>query len=388
MSLQFQLGAMDRCKAMFQRILVVLLGVALLGQLALLPAGANGLSVQSISEDAHSHGSLLERDLIIPRVNRIERYFTDAGSHTHFARALDAGMVQQGARFICALNKRTYPPASTWINPADITNDIEGWQTLNLAADPPIFVTLSPWLNANGLSTNAGSYTTVQTRNVENKPGSGTKSPTGAAMKNIYNLGDGTIIVEDVTTPRAMVDVLIRQHDKIVELYVSMEMPASAAGPAPVASDYVVPALGAWSDIAYLQIARVAGGNAGQMKNVKRIIQYHNPSLEVINKSTQDQIKEALATVGKGVGDVRIDLGHAAETFPAASEACQALFKTPNGNGGYFLFAQHPDQLGSKTLDSISVFTSERNQADNSAANGEDVSVWFFMVASFIDVPS
>ncbi|KAH7129819.1 hypothetical protein B0J13DRAFT_644791 [Dactylonectria estremocensis] len=382
MSLQFQLGAMDRCKAMFQRVLVVLLGAALLSQLALLPTRANGLSIQSISEGDHVHGSLLERDLIIPRVNRIERYFTDAGSHTHFSRALDEGMVQQGARFICALNERRYLAASAWTDPNNLEGDVEGWRTTDRDADPPIINTLEPWLSVNGLSSDATSYQTVISRNDKNKPGSGNGEPTGATMKNIFNLGDGTVIVEDVTNPNSMPALIEANYKKNLAEFIKQGSDPAWLGPAPDPSNYVIPDLAKWSDIAYLQIARVAGGDTAQMKNVQRIIQYH-----VINKATQDQIREALATVDRSIDNVRIDQGNAAVTFPATSKACQALFKTPNGNGGYFLFAQHPEQLGSRTLDSISVFTSERNTKDNSAANGEDVSVWYFMVASFIDAP-
>lgn len=173
-SLQFQPGAMDRSKAFFHRFLVLLLGVALISQLALLPARANGLSIHSPAEVASAdaiHGSLLERDSRLSRVSRVERHFSDAGSHKLFARALDQNMVQQGARFICALNSRSYPPASTWTDTSAILNHNEGWDSTTVIANDEVINTLQPWFSANGLSATLGEYTTIQTRNDGNKPG-------------------------------------------------------------------------------------------------------------------------------------------------------------------------------------------------------------------------
>lgn len=100
----------------------------------------------------------------------------------------------------------------------------------------------------------------------------------------------------------------------------------------------------------------------------------------------QDQIREALSSVGKTLDDVDISNGGTAVDFAADTDAAKALFKTPNGNGGYFLFAQHPDKLGSKTLDKISVFTTPRSAADSTAVFGEDTSAWYYMSAEFKDI--
>lgn len=165
---------MDRSKAFFHRFLVLLLGAALISQLALLPARTNGLSIHSPAEVASAdaiHGSLLERDSRLSRASRVERHFSDAGSHKLFARALDQNMVQQGARFICALNSRNYPAPSAWTDTSAILNHNEGWDSLTVIANDEVINTLQPWFSANGLSATLSDYTTIQTRNDGNKPG-------------------------------------------------------------------------------------------------------------------------------------------------------------------------------------------------------------------------
>ncbi|KAF7556578.1 hypothetical protein G7Z17_g1323 [Cylindrodendrum hubeiense] len=388
-----QLGAMDRCKAFFHRFLVLLLGAALLSQLALLPARASGFSINSIAEAASAdatHGSLLERDSLLPRVERVERHFTDAGSHKIFARALDERLVREGARFICSLNSRDYPPASTWTNVASIQGYVSGWNIVAInQINAEAINTIAPWLNANGLSSALGDYTTVQTRSDQRIPGT-SGVPTNAVMKNIYNLAEGTIIVEDVLNPNlapvigwsnflktmAIFGVAAEDAETMAPLLDIDIPPRDAAG-------YSMPPLTQWSDIAYLQLVHASGNNQAQVQGVKRIIQFH-----ITNKATQDQIREALGTVaGASLASINIETGGQAAEFLATTDACRALFKTPNGNGGYFLFAQHPTQMGSKTLEKISVFTSNRNQADSEPINGEDTSVWYYMVAHFIDAP-
>ncbi|KAM5341473.1 hypothetical protein ACJ41O_014504 [Fusarium nematophilum] len=363
---------MDRCKALFHRFLIVLLGTALLSQLALLPALANGLSINPVAEGASADaipGSLLERDSALTRADRFKRHFYDAGSHKLFSRALNPRYVTEGARFICALNNRDYPDPSPWTNVASIQGHSEGWDSQFLGTNDEVLNTLQPWLAANGLSSAAGSYRTVQTRNDRNKPGT---------SANIFGLDEGTIIVEDVLNPKAAPALRWRAFEQFMEPLGGVDMAEiyDVETPPRDASGWEIPPLTQWSDIAYLQLVHASGGAQGQIQGVKRIIQFHA------------HIRDALAIASSSLAAVNIDNGGAAVEFLPDTEACQALFKTPNGNGGYFLFAQHPTQMGSKTLEKISVFSSSRNQADATPINDEDTSVWYYMVAHFKEAPT
>lgn len=94
-------------------------------------------------------------------------------------------------------------------------------------------------------------------------------------MKNIFNLNDGTIIVEDVLNPKAAPAIA---WNVFLKLVASMDMtPEDGADWAPPrdASGYAIPSLTQWSDIAYLQLEHVSGGDEGQVQGVKRIIQFH-----------------------------------------------------------------------------------------------------------------
>ncbi|KAH6879463.1 hypothetical protein B0T10DRAFT_464504 [Thelonectria olida] len=380
----FQHGATERCKAFFRRFLVVFLGAALLSQLVLLPARADGFSISSVAESVSGeafYASPLKRDTSSHRTNRIERHFSDAGSHKLLARVLDPRLVTEGQRFICSLNSRDYPDPSPWLNSNSIKDYEEGWSSTNPAPNEEALNTLQPWLAANELSAALAEYQTFQTRNSRNKKGlDTTKAWTNAAMKNIFNVAEGTIIVEDVLSPReaptsnwAMFQMQLQIYGGITEEEApdyEIDVP-----PSQDASGYEIPSLSKWSDIAYLQLLLAADGNENQVRGVRRIIQFHT------------QIREALATVSESLDSVNIDSNGVAVDFLASTDACRALFKTPNGNGGYFLFAQHPQQMGSKTLERISVFTSNRNQRDADPVNGEDTSVWYYMVAHFVDLP-
>ncbi|KAJ5574400.1 uncharacterized protein N7459_008827 [Penicillium hispanicum] len=191
-------------------------------------------------------------------------------------------------------------------------------------------------------------------------------------MKNIFNFDEGTIIVEDILSPQAAPELNYAQFRTQVEAFGGIEVAQELGLPIPPqdASGYAIPTLAKWLDIVFLQLLRL-----GSRPDVQRIIQYHG------------QIREALSAVGKGLQDVDISNGGRAVDFPAGSDAAKALFKTPNGNGGYFLFAQHPDKLGSKTLEKISVFTTPRSALDKAPIFGEDTSVWYYMSAEFTDAP-
>ncbi|CAL5866180.1 uncharacterized protein PFLUO_LOCUS387 [Penicillium psychrofluorescens] len=196
-------------------------------------------------------------------------------------------------------------------------------------------------------------------------------------MKNIFNLDEGTILVEDILSPSAAPAIIFEQYQAQAKLLGGVEV-AQELGltmPPRDSSRYAIPALSKWSDIVFLQLLRLEVNPL-----VERIIQYH-----ITNPITQGQIREALSTVGKGLEDVDIINGRSAVDFPADSDAAKALFKTPNGNGGYFLFAHHPDQLGFKTLDRISVFTTPRSASDEPSTLGEDTSAWYYMSAEFKD---
>lgn len=95
-------------------------------------------------------------------------------------------------------------------------------------------------------------------------------------MKNIFNIDEGTIIVEDILSPQAAPELNYAQFQTQVEAFGGIAVAEELGLPVPPkdASGYAIPTLAKWSDIVFLQLLRL-----GSRPDVQRIIQYHVSTL-------------------------------------------------------------------------------------------------------------
>lgn len=95
--------------------------------------------------------------------------------------------------------------------------------------------------------------------------------------------------------------------------------------------------------------------------------------------------------MGKTIDDVNIDNDGAENAFifllDTHADACGALLKTPNGNGGYWLFAQHPTQMDSKMLSKITVFSTTVPENAQTPVGDEDATRYYYMIEEFVPAP-
>lgn len=197
-------------------------------------------------------------------------------THRLLSRALNPTFVLEGSRMICNLQTRNYPTASTWTDAAAISNNIQGWTTVDLVAAKEVITSLGPWLTANSLSTTIGDYKTMKTQNIQtsNSLPNSDRLPTGAAFKHIFNFGDGTIIVEDVLGPKQAPGYAAANWDKQAIVFGGPEaLSQFQRRPSTSLADYQVPSLQSLSDIMFLQILR--GATEAQVKGINRLIRYH-----------------------------------------------------------------------------------------------------------------
>jgi hypothetical protein len=94
----------------------------------------------------------------------------------------------------------------------------------------------------------------------------------GAYAKNVYNLDEGTIIAEDIISPKQAVLKAAKNHQAEVDR--GQEPPPLALDP----NTYKNPDLFAWSDVTFLTMQLVAealGDDQTVLQNLRRVIQYH-----------------------------------------------------------------------------------------------------------------
>jgi len=117
------------------------------------------------------------------------------------------------------------------------------------------------------------------------------------------------------------------------------------------------PALQRWSDVVFLTWASVCQktGGSEKVKGLKHFFRYH---IKPKSTPTLNIILEALGV--KGPADVKIwppNQDHIdGQTFDANSDGGKALIGTPHGSGICWFLWQHQDDLGTKTIDKITVF--------------------------------
>lgn len=68
--------------------------------------------------------------------------------------------------------------------------------------------------------------------------------------------------------------------------------------------------------------------------------------------------------------------------FSADSMEAKALLTTPNGKGSYWILAQHIEKLGRKTIDNITVFSINVDQAQGSPTDPN----YYIMIITFKDI--
>ncbi|KAJ4390861.1 hypothetical protein N0V93_004460 [Gnomoniopsis smithogilvyi] len=126
-----------------------------------------------------------------------------------------------------------------------------------------------------------------------------------------------------------------------------------------------------WSDVAFLEWLEAAG--AAQVKNLKYVIR----SL-IINAQTKTRIQEALVKSGHKTTPVWKN----AAKFAMTSDEGAGLLGSPNGSGVGFLIAGHKQQLGLKTITSVTVWASEAVDLSKDISNE---SVELFMLFELSD---
>ncbi|KAL1957809.1 hypothetical protein VTO42DRAFT_5527 [Malbranchea cinnamomea] len=105
-----------------------------------------------------------------------------------------------------------------------------------------------------------------------------------------------------------------------------------------------IPELKQWSDVAFIQWQRQAGGN---IRGLRAIIR-----LKVMNPDTQDRVIDAIRRRG---GD-RIPAYANRITFGMDTEEGLAILGSKNGAGCGYLLAQHKEGLGVKTIRDVTVW--------------------------------
>jgi hypothetical protein len=96
--------------------------------------------------------------------------------------------------------------------------------------------------------------------------------PSGAYAKNVYNLAEGTVIAEDIISPKQA--VLRAAANRQAEVDRGQDPPPLELDP----NTYQNPLLFAWSDVTFLTMQLVVVGNGDEqtiLQNLGRVIQYH-----------------------------------------------------------------------------------------------------------------
>jgi len=107
----------------------------------------------------------------------------------------------------------------------------------------------------------------------------------------------------------------------------------------------VLPKLQSWSDIAWLQWAKIAGENAKNLRYVFRSPVANTEAQWLINRAFQLSSKELSTWPGV--------------EFEMTTDEGKALLSSPNGAGVAYLLFTHKRQLGRKTISKVTVFADD-----------------------------
>ncbi|KAG8529074.1 uncharacterized protein KY384_005709 [Bacidia gigantensis] len=113
-----------------------------------------------------------------------------------------------------------------------------------------------------------------------------------------------------------------------------------------------LPDLQKWSQVAGIVWSQVAGNDARSLK--------YTFKQGIATPATQQIMIEAARRQPITMPDPHgfvFDQAWPGDTFPAGSDTYAALMGTPRGVGIVYLLIGHPDQFGSKTVESVMIFT-------------------------------
>ena len=102
-----------------------------------------------------------------------------------------------------------------------------------------------------------------------------------------------------------------------------------------------------WSDIATILWKQVAGPQTGALKYIIKHDVYTELTKNIIREALGDEQRPWPGT-----------------PFPKGSTQFQALLGTPHGRGVYNMLFQHPEEFGSKSVESIRAFTERGTLGD------------------------
>ena len=112
----------------------------------------------------------------------------------------------------------------------------------------------------------------------------------------------------------------------------------------------LLPRVFGWSDVVWIIWSHLAGNSAGQLKYIIK----H----QVVTAVTQD----VMAYIAEQAG-LRGTHGYVAEwpglRLTRGSDAFKALIGTPHGKGIVRILVDHPDEFSTKTIESITIFTTD-----------------------------
>ncbi|KAG8532521.1 uncharacterized protein KY384_002398 [Bacidia gigantensis] len=161
-------------------------------------------------------------------------------------------------------------------------------------------------------------------------------APTGGTFYNIYNPAGRMLMGSDNVSPYSRL-----QGQANITIGTNTN----------VAWWQRLPNLQKWSDVAGIVWSHLAGGQAGSLKYIFK--------QGIITPATQRIIIEAAGRqpMVEPTGNFVFDKPWPGYNFLSGSDTFAALMSTPHGNGIAFLLISHPDQFGSKMIESITIFT-------------------------------
>lgn len=110
----------------------------------------------------------------------------------------------------------------------------------------------------------------------------------------------------------------------------------------------MLPRINRWSEIVWIMWLHLAGDSVRQLKYIFK----H----DVITPETAGIMYIAADRAGHP-GDGQMKANWPGVRFPKGTEEFQALLGTPHGKGIVYLVVHHPNELGTKNIESITVLT-------------------------------
>lgn len=110
----------------------------------------------------------------------------------------------------------------------------------------------------------------------------------------------------------------------------------------------MLPRINRWSDIVWMIWSHLAGASAGQLEYVFRHDVQTDESLNIM--------VEAARRAGQQGGHI-MNANWPGVPFAKGTDEFQAILGTPHGKGVVYLLVQHPNELATKNIQSVTVFS-------------------------------